>query len=284
MIDLDGFEGVIRINGSWWKNRVKEQLGKGEKLENVIKAFRTALKATTVTLDDIPEAQRKVVRENWGGNSPAMFHEDKNISGFKVIYGMDKQGNDLYFTFNAESASKSKTSKEDFNKTEKNKESKSIFDKIVEFLKKLLPTGSSSYGIEKTEVSGGIHFTWSMGQGQETKQANKDVENVDIELLLGVLHTTKSAAGLPTTNILKGLQHIISAAKIGGRTRDAYNMIISKNSLNDSKIPVDSCRDCNRFFDPLTGKVIDKKSNEVKVLNIINVEYHMNPKNYQNIK
>jgi len=77
------------------------------------------------------------------------------------------------------------------------------------------------------DQSGGIHFTWSLGQGQETRTATFDVETVNIDDLMAVIGAGKRAAGSKNPgNLAEPLNHLLGMIETGMDLTDAVQKTI----------------------------------------------------------
>ena len=228
-IDLDGLEGVIKVTGDWWQNRIKEHLGKGEDFNQVLKAFNTALSGTTKTLEDIPKSDRKRAEKDWGNKSPATFIPDKDMTGYKIIYGTDDEGNELSFTINIQ-----RINKQHLKQNEKlTAESTTVLDMLKSWLKGILPKfGGAS---EKNTSGGGFHFTWSIGQGQESRKADMNVNSVEIDEIMDVLSTAKSASSKPPENVIEYMGKVIDAISVLINVSNNTNIKTDQKGSKDKK-------------------------------------------------
>jgi RHS repeat-associated protein len=188
--DLKGIGSFIVVKGSYWQNRISSELNSGEGSKSVLKALATAITATTITLDDVKAENRKFASKDWGSDSPADMISNINDSDtIKVFYGDGK-----YFTV-------------DMKKEEPKPVEKSLWEQILDFI--------GQYE-GKYIGGGGYRFTWSIGQGQETRKAKYPVETVAIDDIMGAFGITKTASGVKRwQNLAEPLGYLFNCFSIG---------------------------------------------------------------------
>jgi len=234
-IDLDGLEAAIDVTGTWWQTQIQEAVDNND----IERATFLAAKAVSTTLKDVDVESRKYAQSNWGGNSPATYsYSDKNPTGLTITYG---EGKTLHI---------------EEQRAESSNESSSWFYEnigkpVLEFFGQLDDAANGG---------GGYRLTWSIGQGQETREAKfDDIETIAIDDIMATVGASNRAAGTKNIkNITTPLKVIVDNFDAG---QDLGGLLPSKTS-NPKIYKCEACgevfRDSSGYYVPAEGTPTEK--------------------------
>ncbi len=242
-IDLDGLDAVIIINSPWYVNEIKKAVNDGD----VQRASYLASKA----LGD--PAKDDYAKELYGSDKAGTFnHSEDNAEGLTV---MNSNGDVLFNLkqMTGQNRQKGKVAEES---------SSSWYDSIVEWLG-MLDDALSGSGEKTAHEGGGIMFTSTNGQGQETRQAidpSKVDGPINIDLLLTTFGATNAASGGPAENLAEGVGKIVDAYQTG---YDLGNELgIERPGRNDTTKY--KCKACGGTFTDSSGTYVPVEGTSTK--------------------
>jgi len=186
----DGTSATININGSYWqKERIVKELAGGDS-KATLTSFATALVAINTTINDIEPKNRKYANSDWRGDSPATLKGDLSTAKTVTV----NYGDGRYFTVQ-------------FDREKSVPIEKDWIDIVLDFFSQL---------DDAVNGGGGIRFTWSIGQGQETRKAKGAVETVTIDDIMSAFGITKTASGVKQfQNLAAPLSHLFNSFSTG---------------------------------------------------------------------
>ena len=242
-IDLDGLEAVITINSPWYQNEIEKAVNDGD-------VQRAAYLASKSVGDPAKDDYAKQV---YGNDYAGTFnYSEQNPEGLTVY----NSNGDVIFNLKQMSPQKQQQGKV------AEESSGSWYDPILEFFG-ALDKGLSGSGEKTDHEGGGIMFTSSTGQGQETRVAvdpSKVDGPINIDLLLATFGATKAASGGPAKNLAEGIGKIVDAYQTG---HDLGNELgIERPGGNDTTKY--ECKKCGGIFIDSSGTYVPAEGTPTK--------------------
>lgn len=235
-IDLDGLEAVITINSPWYQNEIEKAVNDGD-------VQRAAYLASKAIGDP---AKNEYAKELYGSDYAGTFnHSEDNPEGLTV---MNSNG-DVLFNMKQMSPQKQQQGKV------AEESSGSWYDPILEWLG-MADDALSGSGEKTDHEGGGIMFTSTNGQGQETRVAvdpSKVDGPINIDLLLATFGATKAASGGPAKNVAEAAGRLIDAYQTG---KDAGDALGTESPWGGSNETIYKCKACDGTFRDSSGTFV----------------------------
>jgi RHS repeat-associated protein len=205
-VDLDGLEAVIKINSPWYFNEIQKAINDGD--------VQRAIYLASKSVGD--PAKNDYAKKLYGSDYAGTFnYSEQNPEGLTVY----NSNGDMLFNLKQMAPESQKQGKVA-------EESKGFWANLWDGIKRVIGIADdalSGSGDKVAHKGGGIMFTSSSGQGQETRVAlygSKVDGPINIDDLLGVIGATKASSGGPPKNALEGFARMVDSYQIGQDIRE----------------------------------------------------------------